>query len=735
MFVTKGPIDPESRLFVGRADELNRMEGWLSDVHCVGAVLGARQTGKTSLLLKLRHTFHAKYSFAFIDLQAVEGATIDECFSYISEEIVEQLSSVIDGEMPAVPKDGRGFQTFLQQYARVCRPVRIIVILDELGALPQTTAIKLANTIRSVFTSRTLKPEYARYVFILAGGTDMLDLTVGRNSPLRNVTETIYLGDLAPAETEQLLWEVFGEAQKDSYPDINRHLHTWTEGHPYWTQLLAAELSDRLYGSTEGSVDGIVAHLIRTEDKNLPHIFHSLQADKALLNMFEAVLEGMPLPFSRTNAAVAKLELIGVVKERAGHCAIRNRIYRRAMEGHQISELRLQRTVLSNLNQQMLGTTDIESLLHLVAVHLHQALQNRAVVIFSRGFHDPGFTATASVGITEPILGKVRFEPGCRLLANLKEVFTPQERDLPDQERLRLQDLKTALIVPILLRSEAIGFLSLGPKFSGEPYDSQEVGFLATVAEQTAVGVDRCRLHLLQQDAERALAIQRNLLPKNTPQIPGYQLSGAWYPARLASGDYYDVLTFGEDKFGLCIGDVVGKGLPAAMLMSNLQAHVRASASQTMAPRDLCERINRLTANNIESGKFITFFYALVDGRSRRISYANAGHNPPILLRGTGEILRLKEGGALLGVFPNCVYRQEETELNAGDRLVLFTDGVSEAQDSSYDEFGEERLIELITKHRGRSALEMQEAVIKAVSDFSRGDLYDDVTVLVMAVS
>src|ERR1700722_16761952 len=125
------------------------MEGWLRDVHCVGAILGARQTGKTSLLLKLRHTFQTKYSFAYVDLQAVAGATIDECFSFISEEIVEQLSSVVEGVMPALPRDSKGFLTFLQQYARVCRPVRIIVILDELGALPQATAVKLANAIRS----------------------------------------------------------------------------------------------------------------------------------------------------------------------------------------------------------------------------------------------------------------------------------------------------------------------------------------------------------------------------------------------------------------------------------------------------------------------------------------------------------------------------------------------------------------------------------------------------------
>jgi hypothetical protein len=335
MFVTEGPIDPESRLFVGRARELRRMEGWLSrEEECVGAVLGARQTGKTSLLLKLRHTFRNKYAFAFIDLQAVEGASVHDCFAFITEEILGQLSPTVEGDIPSVPKNSAGFLNFLQQFARVSQTIRIIVILDELGALPPATAVKLGHTIRAAFSSRYVKPEFAHYVFILAGATDMLELTVGKNSPLWNVTQSIYLGDLAPAETEQLLSEAFGEERIQVFGEMNRHLHTWTEGHPYWTQLLAATIQAQLHEATEASVANVVERLLLTEDKNLPHVFHSLQADKALWNMFEAVLEGAPLRFSRTDAAVAKLELIGVLKEREGRCAIRNRIYQQAMQGH-----------------------------------------------------------------------------------------------------------------------------------------------------------------------------------------------------------------------------------------------------------------------------------------------------------------------------------------------------------------------------------------------------------------
>ena len=254
------------------------------------------------------------------------------------------------------------------------------------------------------------------------------------------------------------------------------------------------------------------------------------------------------------------------------------------------------------------------------------------------------------------------------------------------------------------------------------------------VSDHTAAGIDRLRFVTLQEDAERARDIQIRLLPTEIPQIPGYQISGTWNPARVVSGDYYDVLTFADNRVGICIGDVTGKGIPAAMLMANLQAAVRAFASDTVEPGLLCERINGLLANNIEPGRFITFFYAVLDGESNRLLYTNAGHNPPILLRPTGEVLRLDEGGMVLAIRPEVEYLQGQVKLASGDRLVLFTDGVTEAEKASGEQFGEARLIDELTINRSRSAIDMQKAVIQAVMEFCNGDFQDDVTTLVMAV-
>ena len=244
----------------------------------------------------------------------------------------------------------------------------------------------------------------------------------------------------------------------------------------------------------------------------------------------------------------------------------------------------------------------------------------------------------------------------------------------------------------------------------------------------------RERQRLEEQELEDAGDVERRLLPAEIPQIPGCQISGSWQPAGAIGGDYFDVLKFGESRVGLCIGDVIGKGIPAALLMSNLQAAVRAAGSETTEPGELCARLNRVVAANTASSKFITFFYGLLDRASRRLTYTNAGHNAPILVRRDGSLLRLEMGGPALGVLEEHGYEQGEAGLSSGDRLLLFTDGVTEAVNGAGEEYGEDRLIELLRKNRGRSAVELHDAILTAVGEFSRGARADDATLIVVAV-
>ncbi len=242
------------------------------------------------------------------------------------------------------------------------------------------------------------------------------------------------------------------------------------------------------------------------------------------------------------------------------------------------------------------------------------------------------------------------------------------------------------------------------------------------------------QLHQRENELADALAIQQGLLPKSIPQLSGYKIAGAWQPAHSVGGDYYDVLTFGNETMGLCIADVAGKGMAAALLMSNLQAAVRGLASASLPPNGLCARLNSLVCHNTGSDRFITFFYAQLDGPSGRLLYTNAGHNAPFVVRRDGSHERLETGGGVLGVFPNQAFSLGTARLAPGDRVILFTDGVTEARNPAGEEFGEERLVRLLLENRAGSASELQENILKAAAEFSRGPWDDDVTLLLLAV-
>lgn len=237
----------------------------------------------------------------------------------------------------------------------------------------------------------------------------------------------------------------------------------------------------------------------------------------------------------------------------------------------------------------------------------------------------------------------------------------------------------------------------------------------------------------LQQEMTESQEIQEALLPKDLPQIEGIEIAVAWQPARAVGGDYFDVLKFDDRHSAICIADAAGKGVPAALLMSNMQAVLKSFAAAGVVPNNLCAQVNRVMYHNMVSHRFISFFYGLLDNQTRKFSYANAGHCPPMLVRG-GNCLRMKEGGPVLGVFSDRDYLQGEIELKSGDCLLFFTDGVTEARDASGEEFGEERLQELLTRGGEFNALELRDLMMSAVGEFSDGPVQDDATLMVFKV-
>jgi sigma-B regulation protein RsbU (phosphoserine phosphatase) len=268
--------------------------------------------------------------------------------------------------------------------------------------------------------------------------------------------------------------------------------------------------------------------------------------------------------------------------------------------------------------------------------------------------------------------------------------------------------------------------------FVQKPWDNTQL--LTTLRQE----IDAGRARRLQDAAEQrelseALKIQRRLLPQEIPQIDGWELAVSWQPASGVGGDCFDIIRFGDARLGITIADVVGKGIPAALLMSNLQAAVRAFASEIVDPRALCQQVNRILCGNIAEGRFISFFYALLDAATGTLTFTNAGHYLPMLVRANGVVDRLGLGGPVLGVIPDAVYEQGQVSMSGGDRLVLFTDGLTEARDGDGDEFGEERLADAIVTHRACSAPALQARLTESVLRFTNGSLQDDATLMVLA--
>ena len=236
----------------------------------------------------------------------------------------------------------------------------------------------------------------------------------------------------------------------------------------------------------------------------------------------------------------------------------------------------------------------------------------------------------------------------------------------------------------------------------------------------------------LRLELEEAREIQHGLMQHRMPSLGGFRLAGAWQPAHGVGGDYLAAFKLNESHAALCVADVAGKGLPAALVMSNMQAVLKSLASESISPSELCERLNPVVYGNTPLHKFISCFYSVLDVRNRTITFTNAGHNPPLLVRHSGECIRLEEGGLVIGAFTESRYTQREIQLYSGDKLLMFTDGLTEARRSSGEEFGEERLRECLVAYSGHNAAELRTIILNEVTGFCGNQFQDDAALMVV---
>jgi sigma-B regulation protein RsbU (phosphoserine phosphatase) len=237
----------------------------------------------------------------------------------------------------------------------------------------------------------------------------------------------------------------------------------------------------------------------------------------------------------------------------------------------------------------------------------------------------------------------------------------------------------------------------------------------------------------MQEEVRLASRIQLDLLPNEAPKIPGYDIAGRSMPAQMVGGDYFDFIPLQEDYIAVCLGDVSGKGLPASLLMANLQATLRGQSLHQISVSDRIDRSNRLLYRSTDPEKFATLFYGVLDIKEHQLTFSNAGHENPYLLSGGTVSARLATGGTVLGVVDNFPYEEDVVPLKVGDLLVVFSDGITEAFDEEELQFGEDRLQEVIDGCKDEPAETIIDRIIEAVQEHAgNASQTDDLTLVVV---
>jgi sigma-B regulation protein RsbU (phosphoserine phosphatase) len=333
-----------------------------------------------------------------------------------------------------------------------------------------------------------------------------------------------------------------------------------------------------------------------------------------------------------------------------------------------------------------------------------------------------------------------------RFLKSLAEVDTPvrigdiKKKNLQSARQI-LEPLGVRAIVPMQIQRELRGVLCLGEKMSHEEYSTRNLEFLYSLGNLAIISLENARLfkeaiekQRLEDELLIAREIQKGLLPTRLPEIPGFEIAATNVSSKQVGGDYYDAISLGNSRYVLAIGDVSGKGTPASLLMANLQASIRALVPFDLSMSELTKRVNDLMYENTSSDRFVTFFWGLLDAAKRSLTYVNAGHNYPYLVRVDGRMERLDKGGMILGIMRTLIpYEEETVYLKPGDFLVTFTDGVSEAMNRNAEEYGERRLEDVLKKLQGRSAQEVLDLIRQDVKRHT-GDSpqSDDITLLLL---
>ncbi len=392
---------------------------------------------------------------------------------------------------------------------------------------------------------------------------------------------------------------------------------------------------------------------------------------------------------------------------------------------------------LIRAGQELAGHRPLEELFKVILKLSLSAMEAKRGVIMT--LEDGELIVRASEGDGFSISTAVR-DRILRQRCSLVISDTQLDDALRQQRSIMMHRVRSIMGVPLQTGDRVIGLIYVDNGAILRQFSQEDVDLLTVMANVAAIRIEHARLaeveqseKLMELELAQASEIQAMLLPTEAPVLPGYDLAGHNLPCRTVGGDYFDFVPYGDGRVALVVGDVSGKGLPAALLMSSLQARVQMLRETSPDPAFAVTVLNRNLAERCPAGKFITFFYALLDPASGALNYSNAGHNYPLLIRANGTVEQLAGGGMVLGLFPTIRYEARETTLEPGDMLALYSDGVTEACSPSDEEFGEVGLAKFLLERTSESCAHLVVGLVDYLRDWHGSNNFtDDFTIVLV---
>ena len=399
--------------------------------------------------------------------------------------------------------------------------------------------------------------------------------------------------------------------------------------------------------------------------------------------------------------------------------------------------------LLYRISQAFNSSLDLEQVLNRVMDEVIATTRAERGFVMLRGADDQ-LAFVAARGMDQRTLDQPEFQISRGVVERVAREGKPQltsdaqsDRWLSARSSVVIFGLRSILCVPLQFKGATIGVIYVDNRLQAGIFLPADLELLTSIAASAAIAIENARLYRLAVDKGRmerelqvAREVQASLLPRHTPQIEGWEFAAFWQPAREVAGDFYDFIP--GDRLGVVIADVSDKGMPAALFMALSRSIVRASVAHIHQPAEGISQANRLICADATNGMFVTLFYAQLDPVTGELVYVNAGHNPPLLLRaGSGELIELLRTGMVLGIHESGLYDQRSVTLNAGDLILFYTDGVTDALDTQGNEFGLDHLRRMLLDHRGASATELAATLDRTLAEFGGAVRYDDITVVV----